>query len=412
MADPVHPSTVPSARPPWHVRIENRLGAGGFAMLVDLTIAITCFALFTGPLLLGVVDRHGSPAAQAAFGALAAAPLILRRRRPVAVLCVITAVSVAAMLLRVQFTPFVSDAGLVFPIAVYTVADRCARRLSAVVTAGAVLVVSLGGAVAFSLHPEIEQDAVHLLLAVPAWIIGDATRSRRKFQARVREQERLSALERQRRLRAEDHLRLSREVHDVVSHGLSMIVVRAGIGRVVFDEQPEEARRALATIETAGRSALSDLRGLLREIRETAPDDAAAAPGLADLTALAAQISDDGVVSVSVVEDGPPRSYPPAVELSGYRIVQEAVTNAVKHAPGAAVTVRLTHRPDHLLLTVSDDGGHGVPSDPVGAGLGLAGIGERVELLGGDVVAGPDPDGGFTVRARLPVRVTDAAGAP
>ncbi|MCF8608645.1 histidine kinase [Gordonia sp. HY285] len=406
------PTSAEPARPPWLVRVEHRLGADGAATLVDAVIAIACFALFTGPLLLGVVDRQGPLAAQAAFGLIAAAPLVLRRRSPIGVLACITAVLVAATLLGVQFTPFVSDAGPVFPIAVYTVAAMHRRYVSLSVSVTAAVITWIGAAVAFAMYTDIDQDAVQAVLAVPAWLIGNATRGRREFQREIGEQERRWEEERQRRRRVEEHLQLSREVHDVVSHSLSMIAVRSGIGRVVFDEQPDEARHALATIETASRKALADLRGLLRDIRTTASGTAAPAPGLADLPALAAQIRDDGVAEVRLTEEGRPRSYPPAVDLSGYRIVQEAVTNVVKHAPGASVTVRLTHRPTELVLTVTDDGGTQPATAPVGAGLGLAGIRERAELLGGAATAGPDPDGGFTVQARLPiVAATDPAAS-
>ncbi|EGD53680.1 sensor histidine kinase [Gordonia neofelifaecis] len=405
------PSPVELTRTPWPVRVENRLGARRSAALVDGLIAIGCFVLFTGPVLLGAADRHGSPASQALFGLLAAAPLIVRRRWPIAVLAWITVVLATAVLVGVQFTPYVSDAGLVFPIAVYTVASRYERRTSSWVTVAAVLTASIGALIAYVIHPDIDQDAVQLALAIPAWLIGDATRTRRDFQRRAREQERQAAKERERRIRAEEHLRLSREVHDVVSHGLSMIAVRAGIARMVFDDQPDEARRALATIETASRSALTDLRGLLRDIRVTETDTVAPAPGLADLPAFVERIGHDGVVTVNLRHEGVPRAYSPAVELSGYRIVQEAVTNVIKHAPGAAVTVELIHRPGELVLSVHDDGAE-QPENPVGgAGLGLAGIRERAELLGGEATAGPGVDGGFTVRARLPLGTDTATPA-
>ncbi|MGO3327486.1 sensor histidine kinase [Gordonia sp. (in: high G+C Gram-positive bacteria)] len=395
--------TAEHAREPWLVRTETRLGTERAAMLVDLVIAIGCFAVFTGPVLSGVADRHGSPAAQAVFGALAAAPLILRRNRPIAVLVCVTVVLVAAVLAGVQFTPFVSDAGPVFPIAVYTVAVRYRRSVSVPVSGAAALITAIGSAVALATNSGIDQDAVQLLLAVPAWLIGDATRGRREFQRQVGEQERRWEDERQQRRRAEDRLRLSRDVHDIVSHSLSMIAVRSGIARLTFDDNPDEARRALGTIEAGSREALADLRGVLRDIRSVDSRQAPPAPGLAELSALAAQISDDGVVSVILTEEGVPRSYPPAIDLSGYRIVQEAVTNVVKHAPGATATVVISHRASELVLTVADDGGREAAKSPGGAGLGLAGIGERAELLGGDATAGRGPDGGFTVRARLPL---------
>lgn len=401
-------STVETVRPPWLVRVEHRLGGDAASPLVDAAIAIVCFVLFTGPLLVGIVDRQGSLAAQAVFGVAAVAPLAFRRRAPVGVLACIAGVLVAASLVGVQFTPFVSDAGPAFPIAIYTVAVSGGRSLSLPASVVAGLVTAIAGAVAFAIHSGADQGAVQLVLAVPAWLIGDAARGRRVFQRQVREQERRREVEQQRRLRAEEHLRLSREVHDVVSHSLSMIAVRSGIGRMVFDDQPEEARQALVTIEAASREALTDLRELLRNIRTSAPETSGRAPGLADLPALVAQISEYGVIAVNLVEDGVPRTYSPAVELSGYRIVGEAVTNVVKHAPGASATVRLSHRPAELVLSVTDDGARRTDASPGGAGVGLAGIRERAELLGGDAVAGPDPAGGFAVRVRLPIAADSA----
>lgn len=408
MADSSQP-VVDGDRPPWHVRIADRFGAERTARFVDAALALGCFVLFTGPLLVGAVDRQGPLPAQALLGVLAAAPVAVRRRRPVGVLVTISVVLAVAPLLGVQFTPFVSDAGPALPIAVYTVAVAHPRRLSAAVTVAAVLAATVGALVAYVLRPDIDQNAVQLALAIPAWLIGDAVRTGRDYRRRVAEQEQLAAAEQRRRLRAEEHVRLSREVHDVVSHGLSMIAVQAGTGRMVFDARPDQARQALATIEVASRAALTDLRGLLRDIRDSG-SGGGSGTGLADLSALVARIGDDGVIAVTLTEDGVPRDYPPAVDLSGYRIVQEAVTNAVKHAPGAAVRIELSHRPSELILTVSDDGGSAPAVPLAGSGLGLAGIRERADLLGGEVVAGPNDDGGFTVSARLPV-ADQAAGA-
>jgi signal transduction histidine kinase len=266
-----------------------------------------------------------------------------------------------------------------------------------------------------SLHPGQDQDAVQLLAVVLAWAAGDMVRVRRGYRQRLEQESRHRAADREARARAEERLRLSRDVHDVVSHSLSTIAVRSGVARLLLDEQPEEARSALLAIESASRSALDELRQILRQTRDPAAAGETATPALGDLPELIDRLRRSGL-EVTYQCAGSPRPYSTALELSGYRIAQEALTNVMRHAPGARVQVELEHGPDQLTITVTDDGpGPPGPPDPAGgpAGFGLTGMRERVAMLGGTLSAQGRPEGGFAVVARLPARWrgADRAGA-
>ena len=202
--------------------------------------------------------------------------------------------------------------------------------------------------------------------------------------------------------RAEERLRLSRDVHDVVSHSLSMIAVRSGVARLLIDQQPEEARAALTAIETASRSALDELRQMLRQIRDPASGHEIATPTLGDLPALVDRLRHGGL-DLCYQRTGEPRRYGTALELSAYRIAQEALTNVVKHAGAAHAWVEVAHGHSELTITVTDDG-PGPAQPPSGPpGLGIVGMRERAAMLGGQLTAGSRPEGGFAVVARLPV---------
>jgi signal transduction histidine kinase len=368
--------------------------------LVDWAIAAGCFAVFTVPVLLGA-GSTGALGAEAAFGAMAAAPLLVRRRWPVTVALVVALVYVAAALLGVAFTPFVSNAGPDLAIAVFTAADRSSRRSSVTAAglAGAATWASLPAAI--HLHPHHDQDAVQLVAVIVAWLIGDMMRAIRGYRVQLQLTERRRALEELRLARAEERLRVSREVHDVVSHSLSTIAVQAGVARLVFAGQPGQAGAALSAIETASRSALDELRHLLRQLRDAEDPGEAVAPTLSDLPALIGKLRRAGL-DVSYHSTGQPRPYRAGVELSAYRIAQEALTNVTKHASGSHARVQLDHGDDELTLTIADDGRRGPVPPAASAGLGIAGMRERAGLLGGTVTARPEPDGGFTVVARLP----------
>ena len=383
-------------------QMADRLSGRAAPDLIDWAIAAGCFAAFTVPVLLSAGSAH-PPGTEAVFGAMAAAPLIVRRKWPVAVVLVVAAVYVAAALADVAFTPFVSNAGPNLAIAVFTAADRSRRpwSLAAAGVAGAATWASLP--VAIYLHPHHDQDAVQLIAVIAAWLAGDMVRAIRGYRQQLQLVQRRRAVEELQLARAEERLRLSREVHDVVSHSLSTIAVQAGVARLVLATQPGQAGPALSAIETVSRSALDELRKLLRQIRDPEDADEAAAPTLGDLPALIDKLR-RADLDVSCHSTGQPSPYGTAVELSAYRIVQEALTNVTKHAIGARTRVEIDHGADELTLTVADEGSANPVRSAASGGLGIPGMRERAGLLGGTLTAGPRPGGGFIVTARLPAR--------
>jgi signal transduction histidine kinase len=194
---------------------------------------------------------------------------------------------------------------------------------------------------------------------------------------------------------AEERLRLARELHDVVAHSISVIAVQSGVGAHVAKTQPEEAAKALAAIEVTSRAALTELRRLLGVLRqEDEPQgDLAPVPGLADLDSLLAEVAKAGL-AVRLQVEGRPAQLPAGVDLSAYRIVQEALTNVVKHAGPARAQVAIRYRDHEVMVEVTDDGrGAAVPT------------GDGRAVFGGDLQTGPRPGGGFRVAARLPLAV-------
>jgi signal transduction histidine kinase len=394
-----------AASPPWFARLSGRLSDRAVPDPIDYLVAAGCFAAFTLPVLVGVASRIGSPLAVTGFGILAAVPLIVRRKWPIGTVVAIAVIYLAATLAGVRFTPFVSNAGPNLAIAVFTAADRCDRRSSllATITAGLVTWAAVALALGIHLHPGQGQDAVQAIAAIPAWLAGDMVRTRRIYRQRLELETRRRAAEQEGRARAEERLRLSRDVHDVVSHSLSMIAVRSGVARLLIDEQPGEARVALSAIETASRSALDELRHLLRQIRDPATRDDTATPTIGDLPALVDRLRDSGL-HLSYRCTGQPGAYSTALELSAYRIAQEALTNVAKHAPAARAWLEVAHGQSELTITVADDGPGPAHAAPGPRGLGIVGMRERAAMLDGQLTAGTRPEGGFAVVARLPVQ--------
>ena len=228
-------------------------------------------------------------------------------------------------------------------------------------------------------------------------VVGWSMQSRRQ---------RLEALEREegeaaRRAATDERLRIAQELHDVVAHSLGVIAVQAGVGMHVIDNDPDEAKRALEHISRTSRSSLAEIRRLLGLVRSGEPGDAyAPTPGLADLPRLVDEVSGAGL-RVELDVDDDLGELPPGVELAAYRIVQEALTNALRHARAQRATVRLGARGGRLRVIVADDGaganGTGRPG-----GHGLVGMRERVAVYGGSLDAGPAPEGGFRVDATIP----------
>ncbi|WP_369244326.1 sensor histidine kinase [Streptomyces sp. R41] len=240
--------------------------------------------------------------------------------------------------------------------------------------------------------------AVYLLAVVLSWTAGQW---RRAQEARTRAE--------MRRAVVEERARIAREVHDVVAHTLSVMVIQAGAADDVFTQRPEQARQALRAIETGARSALGELRLLLRAFRPDAGEDGAGehrepAPSLARLDELADTVRATGM-TVHVHREGTTDGLPATVDLAAYRIVQEALTNTLRHAAGAdEVSVRVTAEGECVKVKVVDNGR--TPQEgsaAAGAGRGLVGMKERARIVGGSLHAGPLPQGGFEVAAQLPV---------
>jgi signal transduction histidine kinase len=227
-------------------------------------------------------------------------------------------------------------------------------------------------------------------------LIGWTMQSRRR-RIEAFERERLAA---ERRAAADERLRIAQEMHDVVAHSLGLIAVQAGVGMHVIDTDPAEARRSLENISHASRSSLAEIRRLLGVIRTTEGSPSyTPAPGLQDLASLAKEVTAAGL-TVDVQVEGDLDAVPPGVGLAAYRIVQEALTNSIRHASARHSVVRLDNGAGQLVIEVTDDGNG--PKVTTGVGNGLVGMRERVAVYGGSLEAGAGPDGGFRVTARLP----------
>ena len=218
---------------------------------------------------------------------------------------------------------------------------------------------------------------------------------------------RLELAEREREVAAREAVvaeraRIARELHDAIAHNVSMMVVQAGAERRVLDDDLSSTREVLETVEQIGRGALTEMRRLVGMLRSDEDDPLAPQPGLDDVPRLVTQVREAGL-PVELEVEGEPRELPVGLGLSAYRIVQEALTNALKHAGDARATVRIRYRDDSLELEILDDGG-GVPAPAPGGGHGLVGMRERVALYGGRFEAARRPAGGFGVRVLLPIR--------
>jgi signal transduction histidine kinase len=255
--------------------------------------------------------------------------------------------------------------------------------------AGGVLSVAHHG----DLRVKLGNFAFGLVICGGTWSIGRVVRTRTQRGDRL-EVESLSAV-------AEERARIARELHDVIAHSVSVMVVQAGGAEEVLRSEPERALEAMRAVQETGRQALvemSRLLGLLRDDHEEL--GLAPQPGLRGLPTLVAQVSEAGL-PVELRVEGEPRHVPLGVDLSAYRVVQEALTNALKHAGEAHASVVLRYGGDAIELEVIDDGR--APKAGHGGGHGLIGMRERVAVFGGDFAAGPRPEGGYAVRVSLPI---------
>ncbi|WBC17073.1 histidine kinase [Micromonospora sp. WMMA1998] len=282
---------------------------------------------------------------------------------------------------------------LVVDVMLGVVAARVPRRVS-VPAAVMVLLVQVAAAFVNPAADAVDRATLSVPAVLAAWVAGNSVLARRAHAEQMRAHAATEAV-------TAERLRIARELHDLVAHSIGVIAIQAGVGARVIDTQPAQARAALTTIETTSRETLAGLRRTLGALRR--PDDAAASldptPGLSDLDRLVAAAADAGV-RVTLTVDGEPGPLPAEVELAAYRIVQEALTNVVRHARVDRCRATVRHAPDGVRVEVVDDGRGG----PVGGdGHGIVGMRERAALLGGRCVAGPRPEGGFRVAAVLPV---------
>jgi signal transduction histidine kinase len=372
--------------------------------LVDGLFALAAIALGIGTVLgQDVSDGYRDPNAWAVvLAAATSAPIAIRRTAPLSALILGSALILAHITADFpEGTLPISVLVLTYSVAAWSPLGRAVVGLAAV---WAVLLVLLAVDT-----PGLDTAGTfgNLAFYSVAWCIGYAMRTRRESErGKLREAEERAERERQRtgRILAEERLRIAQELHDVVAHSMSVIAVQAGVGSHVLDAQPEQARAALDAISATSRATLTELRRLLGVLRnDEGARDHAPAPGLADVAKLVEDVRAVGL-PVELTVTGDPTTIHPGVELSAYRVVQEALTNVLKHAgPVARVAVRVAHEPGRLSVEVADDGrGAAARVNGDSGGHGLLGMRERVELWGGELAVGPVRGGGYAVRATLP----------
>jgi signal transduction histidine kinase len=328
--------------------------------------------------------------------------LLVRRRWPVAVFLTTTAIGLVYYAAGYPDGP----AAIGLFVATYTLtAQGDGRRSLQIVAAGIALL-----AVAWLLVGDLQSfnPAGWVLFrigtAVMAATLGESVRGRRVLAAeaveRAERAEQTKEAEARRRVDAE-RLRIAREVHDTVAHAIAVINVQAGVTAHVLDRRPQQARETLVTIEQTSARALGELRATLGMLRD-AEDRRAPTPGLGQVEELVGMAREAGL-DVKLEVASPPRELPSAVDQAAYRILQESITNVIRHAGPARVTVSLTYGPADLQLGITDDGCGPRHADGSQGGRGIVGMRERAALLGGELTAGPRQGGGFQVQARLPL---------
>ncbi len=352
--------------------------------------------------------RHPEPGYWAAVLLLVAlfVPLWWRRERPREVFCVVALVCFGQWAAHIEPMP----ANLAVLVAMYTVAARCRLRWAV----PAWLITELGVWLGLSLYGLSEFDvAVQGFLSTSAfvvaiWVAGIYVNTRQRYLEGLEERAERAERDRDQQViiaKAAERARIARELHDVIAHNVSVMVVQADGAGYAIDTDPEQARTAVQAISATGRQALTEMRrlvGVLREGAERQEEEYAPQPGLAQLDALVAKVRAAGL-PVELTVAGTPYDLPEGQQLAIYRIVQEALTNTLKHAgPAARAWVEVAYEAGDVRLRVTDDG-RGAAAPQGIAGHGLVGMRERVAMYGGDVSAGPRSGGGFQVIARLPV---------
>ncbi|MEV4760066.1 sensor histidine kinase [Micromonospora sp. NPDC049559] len=333
-----------------------------------------------------------------------ALPAVVLRRAPLVTLALMLLASTAlTVTVHSWESGYLSDVRYLqiaaIDVAVAYLAATRRRRVSvpvAVVALGAEIAVGFAGATRLDVNSRPEIPTLVMLIA---WMVGNSVRARRRYGEALRAQAAAQAV-------TAERLRIARELHDMVAHSVSIIAIQAGMGSRMIESRPAEAGKALRAIEATSRDTLAGLRRLVVGLRQSSPDGPGAgsappapAPGLADLDRLVATTAEAGV-RIELRRTGRPRLLPGDIELAAYRVVQEAVTNVVRHAGTDACRVIIDHRDGELGIEVTDEGRGCVAP---GTGYGLTGMRERVGLLHGRFDAGPRTGGGFRVAATLPL---------
>jgi signal transduction histidine kinase len=378
-------------------------------LLIDAITALAVFALMAQQLITRHVLLPGQRPTTVLTWLLAVvivAPILTHRRFPRASV----AVCLAAVALYAA-GHYVAYPGYAIFVLTFDIALHSDEQVSVPTLFASAVVLG----VAVDLQPaKVAVLATYLLSEIcvgAAWLVGWNLRRRRarwaELQARTERLER-ERQEEARRAVAEERLRIARELHDVIAHSMSVIAVQSAVGNHVIDAQPAEARQALAAIEATSRSALTEMRRLLGVLRQAGEPRGSLtpAPGLADLASLVAQVQDAGL-RVWINVEGHRGSVPPGVDLSAYRVIQEALTNVIKHAGSSSATVTIRYGDDSVAVEITNQGPAAphlrVPRPRIGSGHGIIGMRERVAVFGGEFAAGPRPDGGFLVRACFPI---------
>jgi signal transduction histidine kinase len=369
---------------------------------IDVAVALGLLALSLVAFVGGATTIGPGAGITVVLLLLESLPLVIRRRYPLEVFLIV----VAATITHIAILPSDQElqAGLGILVAMYTIGERLDRQASIplAVLAGtlvAVLLIGRGG-IPQGLQSLIQTE---LILGV-AWLVGDTSRIRHLYTRSVEERAVLLDREREERTRRavlEERERIARELHDVVAHHVSVMVIQAGGASSVIERHPDQARTALLAIASAGRQALTDMRRLV-----TMPGASEAAepmPGLGQLDALVNEVRSAGL-HVELTIEGEPRVLDPGLDLSAYRILQEGLTNSLKHAGSGTAKATVRYATDALEITVEDERGSGnaQPLEPDHEGRGLLGMRERVAMFRGTLDAGPTPTG-FRIFARLPV---------
>jgi signal transduction histidine kinase len=400
-------------RPPFFGRISPQRWVE-----IDVVLAVVLFFGSLGHLFRGlIVGSEVNPSwwALVPLYALATIPIAFRRRWPEwSLVCIAGSVATATMLgYSLAPAPFIA-----FPL--YSVTVKQSRRQSLLVLIAVEGLLVLALAVASVYHPLKGDVTFNFILPIAVWFVGDSVRTRRAYQSgliRQAAEEQKRQLDRAQQAVVEERLEIARELHDVIAHSLSVIAIQSGVGRHLIDSRPEEGRKALDAVEYISRSALDELRRVLRVLRRNAgqPPELAPAPALSELDDLVSRVRAAGV-PVELRTAGDLEAIPSGLSQSVYRIVQEALTNVVRHTHGAKTTVSIEAVPKCLHLEVvnaanasvrapsgqTDSNGNGRPTG--GEHHGIIGMNERALAFGGSLVATPLPDGGFRVAAQFPLR--------